>query len=205
MNWLVILAVIWLAGGAVAALFVAAALWRDPPRMWIMVPVWIITPLYFGPPGWWIYRWLKQPGRFAEQCFTGTLHCGAGCTLGDVLAEWVLVGVGAEAFGARLGADFCAAFLFGILFQYFSIAPMRHLRLWEGIRAALLADAASLIAFEIGLFGWMALMRYVLFSPPLEPDRVVYWFMMQVGMVVGFCTSYPVNWRLLRAGVKEAM
>jgi hypothetical protein len=28
---------------------------------------------------------------------------------------------------------------------------------------------------------------------------------MQIGMFAGFFTSYPVNWWLLRSGVKEAM
>jgi len=32
-----------------------------------------------------------------------------------------------------------------------------------------------------------------------------YWFMMQIGMVLGYFTSYPVNWWLIRKGVKEAM
>lgn len=205
MTWLHILAWIWLVGGGAAAIAVAFELRRNPPHMWIMVPVWIITPIYFGPPGWWIYRRFRNGERFPEQCFKGTLHCGAGCTLGDVLAESVLPIFGVMAFGPRLAGDFGAAFGFGILFQFFSIAPMRNLGVLDGLKAAVTADAASLIAFEVGLFGWMAITHYLLFSPPLEPDRALFWFMMQVGMVIGFCTSYPVNWLLLRKGVKEAM
>jgi hypothetical protein len=29
--------------------------------------------------------------------------------------------------------------------------------------------------------------------------------MMQIAMLAGFLTSYPVNWWLLRAGIKEKM
>jgi hypothetical protein len=29
--------------------------------------------------------------------------------------------------------------------------------------------------------------------------------MMQIGMIAGFATSYPMNWWLIRAGFKEAM
>lgn len=205
MTWLRVLAWIWLAGSFAAAFGVAADLRRNPPKMWIMIPVWLITPLYFGPPGWWLYRRLHNAKSFPLQTFKGTLHCGAGCTLGDVLAETALLGLGISAFAARLGTDFCAAFLLGIVFQYFTIAPMRGYSLWQGLKAACLADSASLIAFEIGLFGWMALMRYVLFTPPLQPNEALFWFMMQIGMVIGFLTSYPVNWVLLRNGVKEAM
>ena len=34
---------------------------------------------------------------------------------------------------------------------------------------------------------------------------VEFWFMMQIAMMFGFMTSYPVNWWLIRQGVKEAM
>ncbi len=29
--------------------------------------------------------------------------------------------------------------------------------------------------------------------------------MMQVGMILGFLTAYPVNWWLVRSGIKEQM
>lgn len=71
--------------------------------------------------------------------------------------------------------------------------------------AAMKADTASLIAFEVGMFAWMALTRLVLFKPPLEPTDPVYWFMMQIAMAIGFATSYPANWLLVKKGIKEAM
>ena len=82
---------------------------------------------------------------------------------------------------------------------------MRHLPPGQAVLAAIKADALSLIAFEIGLFAFMALMHFVLFTPPLKPDQPTYWFMMQIGMVIGFATSYPMNWFLIRKGLKEAM
>ncbi len=114
--------------------------------------------------------------------------------LGDIIAEW----------GVSL-TGFTLAFLLGIIFQYFAIASMRDLSFGEGLKAAIKADTFSLIAFEIGLFGWMALMRFVFFNPPLEPNDPVHWFMMQIGMVIGFATSYPMNWFLINKGIKEAM
>ena len=108
-------------------------------------------------------------------------------------------------FAAQLEGDYLLAYLPGIVFQYFAIVPMRKLPPGAGIWAAIKADTLSLTAFEIGLFGWMALMRFVFFTPPLKPDQPVYWFMMQLGMILGFATSYPVNWWLIRSGIKEAM
>ncbi len=104
------------------------------------------------------------------------------------------------------GVDFLLAFALGIAFQYFSIAPMRGLGPREGLTAAVKADTLSLSAFEIGLFGWMAFMQLVLFTGPhLHPDHASYWFLMQIGMSLGFVTAYPVNVWLIRRGIKERM
>jgi hypothetical protein len=51
----------------------------------------------------------------------------------------------------------------------------------------------------------MALTHFVSFHPRLEPNQAAYWFTMQIGMCIGFVTSYPMNWWLVRAGIKEAM
>ena len=193
-------------------------------KMAVMEAVWPITALYFGPLAWLAYRrWgrLNSP-RYQRETRTepdydepvsvgiGVSHCGAGCTLGDIVGAWLVFIVGWELLGLALPAeyiaDFTLAFVLGIAFQYFSIAPMRDLGLGDGLKAALKADALSLTAFEIGLFGWMAVMQLVLFTQPhLKPDHAAYWFLMQIGMVLGFLTAYPVNVWLIRRGVKEAM
>jgi Domain of unknown function (DUF4396) len=52
----------------------------------------------------------------------------------------------------------------------------------------------------------MALMTFVFFpATHLHPDSAVYWFGMQIGMVTGFFTAWPVNTWLIRAGIKKAM
>jgi hypothetical protein len=44
------------------------------------------------------------------------------------------------------------AYLFGIVFQYFSVAPMRGLGFMEGIVTAAKIDTLSLVAYEVGMF-----------------------------------------------------
>jgi hypothetical protein len=101
--------------------------------------------------------------------------------------------------------DFALAWLLGIVFQYFTIAPMRHLPLGRGIWAAIKADTLSIVAFEVGLFGWMAAYELGFWRPPIAVNTALSWFMMQVGMVIGFFTAWPVNVWLLKAGFKERM
>ena len=194
-------------------------------QMGIMEAVWPVTALYFGPAAAVAYRawgrpvsrrWQREHGDPPPKpgyavTATGVAHCGAGCTLGDLTAEFAVFGLGASVAGLTLGAeyigDYLAALGLGIVFQYFAIAPMRGLSLRKGIVEAAKADVASLTAFEVGLFGWMALMNFVFFPAPhhLHPDSPVYWFLMQLGMIAGFFTAWPVNTWLIRAGIKEAM
>jgi hypothetical protein len=193
-------------------------------KMGVMEVVWPVTALYFGPPAWLAYRrWgransaRRRRERAARPRYGETVsvavavsHCGAGCTLGDIIGAWVVFAIGWKPLGLALPgeyvADYSFAYALGIAFQYFSIAPMRGLGVRDGILAAVRADTLSLSAFEVGLFGWMAIIQLVLFTRPhLAPDHAAYWFFMQVGMTLGFVTAYPVNSWLVRRGIKESM
>jgi hypothetical protein len=138
-------------------------------------------------------------------------HCGSGCTLGDVISEFAIFGLGLTIAGLTLGAeyagDYIFALAFGIVFQYFAIAPMRGLGLKDGLTAAAKADFISLTAFEAGLFGWMAVMTFVLFPAPhhLMPSSAAYWLLMQIGMIIGYFTSWPANVWLVNRGIKVPM
>jgi hypothetical protein len=142
---------------------------------------------------------------------TEVSHCGAGCSLGDVISEFVIFAAALTIAGLTLGAeylgDYVLALILGIIFQYFAIAPMRGLGLRDGLIAATKADFISLTAFEIGLFGWMAIMTFVLFPAPhnLMPNAAAFWLLMQVGMMIGFFTSWPANVWLIKRGIKVPM
>ncbi|KAL9608952.1 MAG: hypothetical protein Q9167_006236 [Letrouitia subvulpina] len=111
-------------------------------------------------------------------------HCGAGCVLGDIVGEWLIYGTGATIAGRELYAafliDFAFALVFGIVFQYFSIAPMAGTYGLGTVYRAAKADVLSLLFFEIGVFGWMAAFQVGIFGWRLGMDNVVYWWMMQV-------------------------
>ncbi len=150
------------------------------------------------------------PNPTFTQVAISASHCGAGCVLGDVIAEFAVFSMGMTMLGVALyasyAADFTLAWIFGIAFQYFVIKPMKHLTPAQGLIAAIKADTLTIIAFEIGMFAWMALVFFVLFPHPhLMPTEARYWLMMQIAMVIGFITSLPVNRWLLKAGLKEVM
>jgi hypothetical protein len=211
--WLNALAIASLVAAGICSAIVVIDLVRFPQPMAIMNWVWPITALYGGPIALWMYARLgRSPTRekpFYSGVAVSATHCGAGCALGDIIAEFAIFFTGFTLFGSMLVTEFIGdyilAYAFGIAFQYFAIVPMRHLSFGEGLRAAIKADTLSLTAFELGLFGWMAVSYFVLFRPHLMPNQPAFWFMMQIGMILGFITSYPANWLLIRTGIKEVM
>jgi hypothetical protein len=202
-----------------------------PQKMWIMNLVWPLTAI-FGSLVWLVayWRWgrnarngrsrdVEQP--FAASVLKSTSHCGAGCTVGDLAGEWlafVMPGISvwfgwhsvfSEQTFANWIFDFVIAFIFGIGFQYFTIKPMRNLSVNAGLAAALKADLVSIVAWQIGMYGVMAVLQFNWFKSatgriaPINSSE--FWLAMQIAMLGGFATSYPVNWLLLRIGWKEKM
>ena len=75
--------------------------------------------------------------------------------------------------------------------------------------AALKADALSLTSWQVGMYGFMAFAQFWWFERWVghhaEVDTAEFWFAMQIAMIAGFLTAYPVNWRLFRSDIKKRM
>lgn len=200
---------------------------RHPQTMGVMNVVWPVTALYLSVVAvWWYFKVGRRmavdapgmkmggagsgPPTWAESALA-TSHCGAGCALADLATEFILFRLAVTVAGSMLLAsfvwDFVGAWSLGVLFQYLTIKPMRHISAGAALVAAIKADTLSIAAFQVGMYGWMVLMRFVLFPMPhnLEPDHAAYWLMMQVAMVCGFLTSLPMNRWLVMRGLKERM
>ena len=178
--WLHVLAIISLISGVATAVVIAVDVGRRPQHMAVMNVVWPVTALYGGVLALWFYF---RHGRAAAKAAAphsmmqrhtppaatsksfpivvaiGDTHCGAGCTLGDIIAEslaffypTIAIWFGWKSiFADKMYAvwifDFILAFVLGIMFQYFAIVPMRGLSFREGVLAALKADTMSLTAW----------------------------------------------------------
>ncbi len=230
--WLQSVAAVSLAAGVGSALFIAVDIARGRrQKMAIMNVVWPITGLWAGALGLAGYLRYGRAPRAGEQATKptraghgthggdppvpvaaarGTTHCGAGCTLGDVAAELWVLAFPLALFGHRLfgtwAYDYVFALTFGIAFQYLAIRPMNHdLSVGSTLKRAIAADFLSLTAWQVGMYAWMALATFGIFGHELSKGGPTFWFMMQIAMLLGFFTSYPVNVWLVRRGIKEAM
>lgn len=200
---------------------------RQPQPMKVMNLVWPINALWGGPLVLWAYWKIGRTGPrsrnpmpdmsmqdnmpkqpFWQKVVAGTLHCGAGCSLADLIGPvlfrlWMFAVLGSMVFG-EWTLDYVLALLTGVTFQYMALAPMLQqsgAKVWW---RALKVDFLSLTAWQVGMYGWMALVIFFWFGR-IEPTHIQFWFMMQLAMACGFMTSYPMNWWLIKAGIKTAM
>lgn len=224
MEWLEVLAWTSLAVSAGQAVTISIDITRHRQSMMpIMNVVWPLIGLFFPLVGIWAYFALgrshhestdatdshDQGKPFWQSVFVSTTHCSAGCSLGDMIGAPLVFLTGFVIAGSSLLTDyvveFALAYIFGIAFQYFGMGFTKHDSPKDALKNAIKADTLSLVAFEVGMFGWMALVSLVFFSSPPEPDSPIFWLMMQIAMMLGFLTSFPANWVLVRKGVKHAM
>ncbi|MTI17125.1 DUF4396 domain-containing protein [Rhodobacteraceae bacterium RKSG542] len=149
----------------------------------------------------------KRP--FWQSIVAGTMHCGAGCSLADMIGPWLFflfipfTFLGSYVFGEWV-LDYVLALAIGVWFQrggLLGMVPETGVALlWRALKI----DFFSLTAWQVGMYGWMAIAIFGLVGPmtPLEPR---FWLMMQIAMFCGFLTAYPMNWFLVKKGVKKAM
>ena len=188
----------------------------------VMGVVWPITALYFGPLALPAYqrwgrlrseKWRREHGSAPEKSLpvaaaTGGIPGGAASAVGHVIGVPLVVLTGLTIAGQSLWvmilviAAIATVLLFA--FEYFfSTVPARGLPAGEGLGVALLIALVTVLAFDVGMGGWMLVMHFLLFMPPLTD--VTFLFLMQVGLVLGFLTGYPAVLWLVRRGTKAAV
>jgi len=140
LAWTMVL--LGIASAAIAAFEISR---RAPQSMTVMGYVWPINALWAGVIGLWVY-WklgrmgpgsalpaMKMPGMnmkatgkparpFWQSVVTGTLHCGAGCSLADLVGPFVFHALpfavaGSMVFG-EWTLDYILALGAGVTFQY---------------------------------------------------------------------------------------
>ncbi|MGL5681832.1 MAG: DUF4396 domain-containing protein [Marinifilaceae bacterium] len=140
-----------------------------------------------------------------------TLHCGAGCTLADLIGEWftywIPISIGGSFVAGSWVVDYLLALIIGVYFQYLSLRPMEpNNSVGKTVIKALKVDFFSLTSWQIGMYGWMAIVIWAINDGnPLPKDSWEFWFYMQIAMLCGFLTAFPTNKILIKMGIKHAM
>lgn len=172
--------------------------------------VWITSALYLGP--FAVPLYLSRGRAPASSAADGTPRQT------DETAAAVLPGGGASAVAHLIAVPFVVAVGWTIaglamwpmiiiiailatvmLATYERVASRDSVGSTRGltIGAAFAAALITIAAFDIGMVGWMLLLHFNNAMPPVTEST--FWFLMQLGVIVGLLTGYPaVKWLLHR-------
>lgn len=164
--------------------------------------VWITSALYLGPFALPAYaRFGRTSAGLTGTTETDRLHGaqpvavaglpgGGASAVAHVIGVPLVIASGLTIAGISLWVMILviAVLATGLLFAHERVADHRAGVLSLG--AALGAAAVTVLAFDVGMGGWMLLLHFNELMPPATEGA--FWFLMQIGIVLGLLTGYPV-------------
>jgi len=214
-DWLTPVAWTYIALSLASAAFIAFDIYLARRRHLSVATelVWITSALYLGPFAVAVYL---RHGRAnptsttvtagiagkAEGTAVAVLPGGGASAVAHLIAVPLVVAVGWTIAGLAMWPMILviAVLVFVILVVYERVASRaprtgrtRNISIGSAIAAALITVAA----FDIGMVGWMLLLHFNDLMPPVTDST--FWFLMQMGVIIGLLTGYPaVSWLLRR-------
>jgi hypothetical protein len=204
---------LWFVLAAGSLLFVAVDI-RNTPESPVLKWGFVLVTAYTGVVGAFLYvlgcreplpglheRYLAVRWR---QALGSTMHCvagdGVGILTGAVLASALhLPGI------TEVVVEYVLGFGFG--WTVFQALFMRDMAGGSYARSLKMTFAPELLSMNYLMTGMlptvMTLKKYVV--PPGNPTTPNFWFVMSMGLLVGFVVSYPINWWLVANRLKHGM
>ena len=210
-DWLTPVAWTYIALSLIAAAYIAFDIYARRHRHSSVAAelVWVTSGLYLGPFAVPLYHRHGRPhasGHHAERATSAPLPTAvAGLPGGSASAVAHLVGVPLViASGLTIaGIDLWVMIIvigvlaMALLFVYERTASQQGAARTLTVGAAAAAAVLTVLAFDIGMGGWMLLLHFNEFMPPATEGT--FWFLMQMGVILGLLTAYPaVSWLLHR-------
>jgi hypothetical protein len=231
MNWGVLaflsnpwFVVPWCATGLIASL------WVIYDEYWVNVNVqpalkwgWPIITLFFSVVGLALYWWTCRPPEigkkhgeeqkrahhaYVEPMFkkvTGSvIHCVAGDGAG-IMTAMVIARLVGMSFWQEFWFEYAVGFAFGwFIFQYKAMSKMTDSvgkALWMGGRA----EFFSMITVMAGMGIGMGFITPLVVGEQPRPYTFAFWGFGALGLFIGFLTTYPMNWILVKMQWKHGM
>jgi hypothetical protein len=185
-TWLTVVAWLYVAVAVASATLIAVDIFgRDHRQSSVaMNVVWPISALYLGPLALWLYRRWGRTSEAPPTAATG-LAGGAASTLAHLVGVPLVIASGVTIAGIDLWVMILViAVLATALLAVLEAAAGHPLA-----RAAVLASV-TVLAFDVGMGGWMLLLHFSENMP--AASTMAFWFLMQLGVVLGTLTALPV-------------
>lgn len=196
--------VVWGVLVAVSLAVVVRDLARNNPHIGgLMKCVWILTVLYSGPLGLWIYFYSGRAQIARDSLwrrgFRSVAHCYSGCGGGEIAGIFITVGLLSLGNWWVAGSTFALAYVAGFAL---TVGPLMQ----EGVRFrralwdAFYSETASITVMEVVAIGtdlWL--------SRGAGMGDALFWSSLVFSLSVGLVAAYPVNVILIQLGVKSGM
>lgn len=205
---------VWFALTAVSTAYVAYDLVTRTPEMKVMKWGWALVVLYTGPVGLVVY-WLscREPAPGAHEKFVAplwkqtvgsTIHCLAGDATGVIVAA-AATSLLRLPMGVDAAVEYVVGFAFGLfVFQALFMKDMLGGSYWQAVRGTVLAEWLSMNAVMAGMVPVMVILMTRRHGA-MEPTSLEFWGVMSLATLVGAALAFPINWWLVRAGLKHGM
>lgn len=184
--WLTALSWLWISACLLSAAWIARDILahghRQPTRT--LDAVWPASALYLGPVAALLHRRWGRSHRVPRTA-AGGLAGGAASTLAHLVGVPLVVLTGLRIAGIDLWPMILviAVIAVALLATFEAVAGRR-------IAAAVALAAVTVLAFDVGMGGWMLLLHFTGNMP--SASHVAFWFLMQLGVVLGTLTALPV-------------
>ena len=135
---------------------------------------------------------------YKKLALQATIHCLMGCGVGDILG--VIIGT---IFGLPYGTRIIAGVIFGFIFGFlFSAIPLlkANMSLSKAAKIILTTETLSILTMEAAeagtelLFPGMRRMGLM---------HIQYWIGLITALVAGFVVAFPVNYALVKKGIRH--
>jgi len=203
---------LWFTLTAGALVFVIWDSITNTPTSWVQRLAWTLVAFYTGPIGLFVYFLAcRSPGPGMHDAFTRALwkqgvnsemHCLAGDATGIVIAA-AIVPVFMLPNGIDLLIEYTSAFSVGLLvFQALMMTDMYGGNYLLAVRKTFFAETVSMNMVMVRMIPTMVvLMRR--WPASHDPRQPTFWFVMGMAAIAGGLTAYPINWWLVKNGLKH--
>jgi manganese oxidase len=206
---------VWFTLVVFSTAYVAYDQFKNNPEPVVMKWGFILVTLYMGPIALLLYVMADKepkPGTHEEfikplwkQGVGSTIHCVAGDATGIILAAVIVLSLGLPMW-VDLIIEYIAGFAFGLfIFQALFMKLTMGGTYWENVRRSFVPEWLSMNAMMAGMAPVMSFLMMGRDMRAMEPSEPMFWFVMSLGVMVGFATCYPVNVWLVARRLKHGL
>jgi len=204
---------VWFVLAALSLVFVAIDVRRTPAHP-VVRWAFVILAAFTGPLGAFFYvlgcreplantheRYVAAKWR---QVLGSTMHCAAGDGLGIIAGAAIAAGMHLGSW-ADLTLEYSLGFGFGWLF--FQAFAMRDMAGGSYARSLVMTFLPEFLSMNFLMAGMVAVMSALgsRINGGSDPNRLEFWFVMSMALIVGFGFAYPINGWLVARELKHGM